>query len=96
MRRAVAAHGAAAADAATGHVHDQRQRADRLGGGDGRAHVAVVVHVAADGDGAVAELLGQLAAPVGVAVEDGDTEAELGQATHGRRPETPGTPGDQR
>jgi hypothetical protein len=82
--RAVARHRAPAADATTGDVDHERERADRAGGLDGGGDVVVVVDVAPDGDCAVAQLLGQVGPAVGVTVEDRHADAQLGQPAHGR------------
>ena len=68
--------GTAAADAAAGHVDDERQHAERLRRLDGGADVAVVVHVAGHRHGRVTELLGQRLGSVAVTVEDRDAGAD--------------------
>ena len=92
--RAAAADGAPAAHAAAGDVDDDRQRADRLGGGDGRTHVVVVVDVAAHGHDRVAQLLGQVRGAVAGLIEDGDARPELDEASYGGCPQPPGAPRD--
>ena len=85
-----------AADAATGDVDHDRQGAEALGRLDGGRHGVVVVHVAADRDGRGAELVGQRRGPVGVAVEDGDADAEVDEAADGGGAESTGATGDDR
>ena len=67
-----------------------------LGGGDGRAHVGVVVDVAGGRDGQVTQLVGEGGGPVAVPVEDGHPTARLDEATDRRPAQPTGAAGDER
>ena len=86
----------AAAETAPGHVHDQRERAQALGGHDRRVHIVVVGDVAAGRDHPIAQLAGQCLGAGLVTVEDGDAHARGDEVPHGCRAQPTGTAGHQR
>ena len=83
MRRAVAADRAAAGHPAAGDVHDDRERPERLRGGDGCADGVIVEDVARDRLDPIAELRGQGVGETGIPVEHHHAHAEAGQPPHG-------------